>query len=612
MNPNSALPDKWYCKLNDDPMRNKCSAAEETWEEEDEEEEESDDEAYEDLLLAKTKVAAAKAEAKAEERRKSAELPGPGEDDDGTATWGGSQLTAGQQRMLDSDGFVLLPVKQSEAPGVWVGLERLMRTDGKQLGKGKDVGGQPMAYDSLKLARAWKIENSNNSDAYESGVAKVSSHMRKISTSLTGLAPPTGLPAMTAAAAVAALSESKALRPEVNEQLLLHGTSPDVLFSLLSNGLNERFSGTNAGTKFGDGIYFAEDVGKSDQYVTKDAKLEVSSELHQRLYDAEQRHPGSVYYVLACRVALGHSMRTQVGGKGAVSMDTGRPCFPKTFRELSPIEGVSPPIMHHSLIAETGRDLCRYREFITFHGEYVCPEFLLAYHRCSGGAPVALPQPTARAKQAAPARPPVGPTPTYASSSSAPPQIAAATRPPKAKKAKPSKDFSALLRKHGGTFLPKKVSHVDRPFVESRGARWDSAAGMLYAPATVDLSHFARWLPKGALPQLRIKHDDLSRLRRAGGGGIALDVPFGETQEAKVLGARFDWAEKIWWVPEQVTSFGPFAKWLPLNSVPSLDADAQAAARSAAQAQAQAQARAHAHAQAQAQAMQVQDRKSVV
>ena len=37
MNPNSALPDKWYCKLNDDPMRNKCSAAEETWEEEDEE-----------------------------------------------------------------------------------------------------------------------------------------------------------------------------------------------------------------------------------------------------------------------------------------------------------------------------------------------------------------------------------------------------------------------------------------------------------------------------------------------------------------------------------------------------------------------------------------------
>ena len=464
-----------------------------------------------------------------------------------------------------------------------------MQTDGKKLGKGKDVG-SPMAYDSLKLACAWKIENSCNSDAYESGVAKVSSHMRKISTSLTGLPPPTGLPAMTAAAALAALSESKALRPDVNEQLLLHGTSPDVLFSLLSNGLNERFSGTNAGTLFGDGIYFAEDVGKSDQYVAKDEKLEVSSELHQRLYDAEQRHPGSVYYVLACRVALGHSMRTQVSGKGAVSMDNGRPCFPKTFRELSPIDGVSPPIMHHSLIAEKGRDLCRYREFITFHGEYVCPEFLLAYHRCSGGAPVggAIPQPTgARAKQAA--RPPAGPTPSYASSSSAPPPVAAATRPPKAKKAKPSKDFSALLRKHGGTFLPKKVSYADRPFVDARGARWDSAAGMLYAPATIDLSQFAQWLPKGALPQLRIEHAALSRLRRAG-GGIALDVPFEETQVVKVLGARFDWAEKIWWVPEQVTSFGPFAKWLPPNAVPSLDADAQAAAaaaRSAAHAQAQ-------------------------
>ena len=290
MNPSSTLPDKWYCKMNVDPLRNKCSAAEETWEDDDEEEE-SDDEAYEDLLLAKTKVAAAKAEAKAEERRKSAELPGKSEDDDGTATGGGSQLTAGQQRMLDSDGFVLLPVKQSEAPSVWVGLERLMQTDGKKLGKGKDVG-SPMTYDSLKLACAWKIENSCNSDAYESGVAKVSSHMRKISTSLTGLAPPTGLPAMTAAAALAALSESNALRPDVNEQLLLHGTSPDVLFSLLSNGLNERFSGTNAGTLFGDGIYFAEDVGKSDQYVAKDEKLEVSSELHQRR--GELRAPSSM------------------------------------------------------------------------------------------------------------------------------------------------------------------------------------------------------------------------------------------------------------------------------------------------------------------------------
>ena len=39
------------------------------------------------------------------------------------------------------------------------------------------------------------------------------------------------------------------------------GTSADVLLSVLSNGLNERFSGSNAGTAFGEGVYLAEDVG---------------------------------------------------------------------------------------------------------------------------------------------------------------------------------------------------------------------------------------------------------------------------------------------------------------------------------------------------------------
>lgn len=57
-------------------------------------------------------------------------------------------------------------------------------------------------------------------------------------------------------------------------------------------------------------------------------------------------------------------------------------------RELAPIPNVQPPIPYHSLIAEKGRGLVRYREFILFHGEYVLPEFLLAYHRCCNGSVV--------------------------------------------------------------------------------------------------------------------------------------------------------------------------------------------------------------------------------
>ena len=76
-----------------------------------------------------------------------------------------------------------------------------------------------------------------------------------------------GLPTKTAKiASKLALTLAK----EVNETMLLHGTAPDRLLSLLSNGLNERFSGSSAGTAFGDGIYLAEDSGKTDQYVTMD------------------------------------------------------------------------------------------------------------------------------------------------------------------------------------------------------------------------------------------------------------------------------------------------------------------------------------------------------
>ena len=172
---------------------------------------------------------------------------------------------------------------------------------------------------------------------------------------------------------------------DANEAILLHGTSPDKLLSLLANGLNERFSGTNAGTAFGDGIYLAEDVGKTDQYVSADTSYNPSSKLHKRLYGTNTCvHPGNVFYVLACRVALGHPVRTQETGQAARAMDGGHAIFPVSFRELAPVPNVSPPIHYHSLIAERGGAIMRYREFVVFNGQYVYPEYLLAYQRLNG------------------------------------------------------------------------------------------------------------------------------------------------------------------------------------------------------------------------------------
>ena len=125
-------------------------------------------------------------------------------------------------------------------------------------------------------------------------------------------------------------------------------------------------------------------MGKTDQYVTADSAYDPSSDLHKRLYGFHLRHPGDVFYVLVVRVALGYPIRTQKMGKDAKSMDGTQPVFPKSYRELAPVNGVTPPIIHHSLIVEVGGHIARYREFVVFHGEYVYPEYLIAYQRFNG------------------------------------------------------------------------------------------------------------------------------------------------------------------------------------------------------------------------------------
>jgi hypothetical protein len=113
-----------------------------------------------------------------------------------------------------------------------------------------------------------------------------------------------------------------------------------------------------------------------------DERYDHGSELHKLLY-AHTWHHGKVFYLLACRVSLGFHARTQEMGRNASSLDPPVcPIFPTSFRELAPVPGVSPPVHHHSLVAEVGGALGRYREFIVFHSEYVYPEYLLAYQRC--------------------------------------------------------------------------------------------------------------------------------------------------------------------------------------------------------------------------------------
>ena len=277
------------------------------------------------------------------------------------------------------DGFAAIALDRTGRDrGTWAALERLLQTDPVKL-KQSGADRRGTTHDRLKLACAWRLENSVLWEKYMVGVQEVMNGMKRIRQG--GVASAGGVPPLTRRVADALPGD---LRVDVNEAFLMHGTNAGVLINILSAGMNERFAGTAAGAAYGEGSYLAEDAGKNDQYTKVDPQYDGSSELHKRLYAHGARHQGKVFYILACRVALGHQVRTQQNGQGAKSTDNACPVFPISFRELSTVHGISPPVHHHSLLADVMDSGARYREYIVFHSEYIYPEYLLAYQRFDG------------------------------------------------------------------------------------------------------------------------------------------------------------------------------------------------------------------------------------
>jgi len=167
------------------------------------------------------------------------------------------------------------------------------------------------------------------------------------------------------------------LAANINEVYLMHGTRPENVMAILNSGLDERYS---RGI-FGLGTYLAEDVAKCDQYCTSDASNQNSgplADLHRILFPDETKHPGNLCYVFVCRVTLGYPIVTQDGSR---QMHGDRSVWGSLNRELPCVPGTEPQLRHHSLRAELGTRILRFREFIVFHGEQIYPEYLVAYRR---------------------------------------------------------------------------------------------------------------------------------------------------------------------------------------------------------------------------------------
>ena len=299
----------------------------------------------------------------------------------------------GHWRKLDKQqsakGFGVVPLEDSD--DVWAQLEHFLKVDDpKNLGFGRDVKQGVGKYVKLRLACAWRIQNSALWARYAAGKDKIRRDLSSVSKAGKAFGrKPLGLP--TRLHEQARGLPGPALDAEVRETMLMHGTKPENLLDILANGPNERYS--SGKSLFGNGCYFGEDADKVDQYVTVDPTFtrlrgsESKGILHARLYGTsrQQKHPGNVYYLLICRVALGHFVRTLEKAPSCKSLDHGGPVFAASnnARELADVPGVKPPVHYHALIGEKGAGHARHREVVIFHGEFFYPEYLLAVQRIS-------------------------------------------------------------------------------------------------------------------------------------------------------------------------------------------------------------------------------------
>lgn len=224
-------------------------------------------------------------------------------------------------RALNEDGFALHPLDQRER--MWHALELFLRTHPSQLGKGKDVTRAYGSYNELCLASAWRIEHPKMRRKYVVAKENMTDDMKLLARRGVNTAVVDRVQTAACSAQLSDGDSPEGLSSDVSEAHLLHGTLPGKLLSVLHSGLDERYSGSGAGTIFGDGVYLAEDVGKADQYGAVDKAYNKSDELHRRLYGRSYRHQGSVFYVLVCRTLLGYAARTVDTGSAAKHMETG-------------------------------------------------------------------------------------------------------------------------------------------------------------------------------------------------------------------------------------------------------------------------------------------------
>ena len=162
-------------------------------------------------------------------------------------------LAAKAEAAMMEDNFALRPLNQLEHAREWRTLEHLLGTDPKQLGKGKDAV-RGSSYNALRLAAAWHIDNPTHRIKYEVARGIMRQKLKRLERkgALKDGKHRSELPTMSGSVESLGGLRLEPSEEDCNETLLLHGTNEAKLWSILSNGLNERYSGIHAGAAFGE------------------------------------------------------------------------------------------------------------------------------------------------------------------------------------------------------------------------------------------------------------------------------------------------------------------------------------------------------------------------
>lgn len=306
---------------------------------------------------------------------------------------------------------VVKPAKPDAKAAVRKLLSSILPSD---LGKGSDQE-EPWdeGYKSLELVNVYDIDYSF-ADAYISMYGSIRTRMEDLMASAGncsrgGRPPPEectrtdqafkGVDLDNGGRAKTKLGK---LDEDVNEKLLVHGTSTDVVEKIIKNGFTRAFA---AGAAFGPGIYMAEDAGKNDQYCKsgrrpwgrgrKSGALlaptpEQAAGAEYLAANLRITTKDPVYYILVCRTILGCAAHVAGGSASGSGPQTNAKDIRDAQRVYNNAGDANAPgvhsvvVEHRNVIGEArgiGQGGLRFREFVIGETGQLLPIFLIAYKR---------------------------------------------------------------------------------------------------------------------------------------------------------------------------------------------------------------------------------------